>query len=191
MHVILSILANHSPPISSQKLFLSLKTLHLHRDGYSSCLRPIHSWEDWIFQQSCLRVATVYFVLTLVVNMDIGFSCGDPTDWCIENMPLPVTKRLWEAGREDVWNAALRASAGNEGMDAANASVADPQNAPVLFRDMVSRNDHYDIEQRSFIDDSDSCVWEEGLDEMGMIVALAGLLYPDTRAGISKERKVG
>lgn len=116
--------------------------------------------------------------------MDIGFACDKPTDWCIENMPLPATKRTWEAGREDFWNAALRGSTGGGVVDALNASIANQPSAPLLFQDMIFRNGLYDVQQRCVIDDSDACDWEEGLDEMGMIVALAGMLYPETKAGV-------
>jgi hypothetical protein len=89
--------------------------------------------------------------------MDIGFACDGPTDWCLERMPLPANKASWEADSESAWRNTLGRSVGS----------TDSPSFGALFR---SKNPPRGTED----------LWEEELDEMGLIVAMAGCLYAET-----------
>lgn len=113
-------------------------------------------WQDWIFRESCLRVAYVYFILSLVLSADFGIRCGDdPADWNIEDLPLPAPKTAWDAEDKQAW--ATEVYAGLDG-------------GPVpKFGALLARG-----EGSAW---SAGCrFWQEGMDEIGLVVTMASQL---------------
>jgi hypothetical protein len=88
--------------------------------------------------------------------MDFGFSCNNSSDWRLENMPLPATKASWEADSETCWRLRVGKS-------------LDLESTP-SFRDLTIDKDCQKVSYET---------WEEEVDEMGLIVAMAGSLPVD------------
>lgn len=95
----------------------------------------------------------VYFLLTLVVSMDFGLACDRPSDWHMDDLPLPAPKASWAARDEVSWR----------------ESLDDTQPAPhnPTFGDLCTGRYMGLIER-----------WQEASDEMGLIVAMASHLEP-------------
>ncbi|KAI5458184.1 hypothetical protein BGZ63DRAFT_59611 [Mariannaea sp. PMI_226] len=139
------------------KIFEALKTRHFQSERVESMEPSVSNWQDWIFHESCFRTAYVYFILTLIVSMDIGFGCNRPTDWRIEALPRPATKVSWDAGDHLSWERTVR--------DA-------PQH---------SQSPSHFIGDPNLPEKTES-LWGEALDEMGLIVAMAAELQLDFAA---------
>jgi hypothetical protein len=97
----------HHPSLPITLLFTLgalFEQLHQIHPGYvaakeQSGSKP--SWEDWIFAESKLRTATVYFILALHFNLDFGLPCEREG---FEDVELPAAKTLWEAKNELSWH---------------------------------------------------------------------------------------
>ncbi|KAK5991200.1 hypothetical protein PT974_09478 [Cladobotryum mycophilum] len=130
-----------------------------------SHLNPIYAsghppdWENWIFCESCFRTATVYFILTVFFSMDIGLPCDSPSDWKMDDLPVPATKGLWSAG------------------DAAN--WARSSSTPYLPRQLKLG----DLLPSNRLPQLPIETWKESTDEMGLLVAMA----MDLRIATSEE----
>ncbi|KAH0491801.1 hypothetical protein TgHK011_003209 [Trichoderma gracile] len=64
---------------------------------------PQEDWKQWVFCESFVRVATIYFALNAVVSMEIGLPCNSPLDWNTEGMLLPASKASWSAQNIEDW----------------------------------------------------------------------------------------
>ncbi|KAH7009221.1 uncharacterized protein B0I36DRAFT_342598 [Microdochium trichocladiopsis] len=132
-------------------IFKYLLGRHLKTDAkLIPTMLPPNKWHDWIFQESCLRVSAVYFILAIVVSMDIGLACH----WPIERVPLPATKALWEADSEAAWMSVFR--------------VTEGAGDRLMFGDLLVAPGHH--RQRAE-------AWEEEADDLGFIIALASRLH--------------
>jgi hypothetical protein len=97
----------HHPSLPITLLFTLgalFEQLHQIHPGYvaakeQSGSKP--SWEDWIFAESKLRTANVYFILALHFNLDFGLPCEREG---FEDVELPAGKILWEAKNELSWH---------------------------------------------------------------------------------------
>jgi hypothetical protein len=121
------------------------------------------SWEDWIFAESKLRTATVYFILALLFNLDFGLPCERKG---FEDVELPAAKTLWEAKNELSWD---------EGFD--------PTVPPRLkYRDLVGQSKREcGYECPDIQKDEPGRVdriqkWHKEMDEFGMLVALCSTM---------------
>jgi hypothetical protein len=137
-----------------QKAFKYLQIRYLDVQGGLLTLHPAGTWEEWIFQQCCLRVSTFYFMLAIVVNMDIGFTCDTEMDWRIEELPIPATKTSWEASDLENWRAAMR----QRGRRQHNLTIADFMSSGASESKDLSYGD-FDF------------------DELGLIVGMATCLH--------------
>ncbi|KAH8888047.1 hypothetical protein GQ53DRAFT_265514 [Thozetella sp. PMI_491] len=142
------------------KTFKLLQSRYLHVDPHGNTLRPVCDWDSWVFRESCIRLASLYFILTIVVSMDIGWDCTGPTDWRIQALPVPAPKAVWDADNEPSWTIAI-------------ASSHSPKEA-ILFGDIIGHQ---------CLPNPQRDIWEEGVDEMGLIVGMAGGLYSDMIQG--------
>ncbi|KAH6898079.1 hypothetical protein B0T10DRAFT_543111 [Thelonectria olida] len=133
------------------KVFLTLRQRHLHFDPSDSTERPTDDWQNWVYQESSLRTANMYFILTIVLTMNFGLSC----DWQVQDMPLPASKVLWEARDDLSWERSL-------------SSTCDRARGPSFGDLLGARNSNGILDKVSH--------WEEGVDEMGLICAMAGRL---------------
>ena len=131
-----------------------LQSRYLHLSPSTNVLRPVNDWAAWIFCESCIRLASLYFVMNIVVSMDIGFSCDGPTDWRLQALPLPASKVVWDADTEAAW---LSAIGGHANL-----------NRRTLFGDLFDKKR---------VADHRAGVWEDSVDELGLIVGMAGSLF--------------
>ncbi|RFU24476.1 hypothetical protein B7463_g11862, partial [Scytalidium lignicola] len=99
----------HHPTLPLTLLFtLGTHFTHLHQinPGYTSAKernKTRLSWEDWIFAESKLRMAIVYFILELHFDLNFGLPCNREGDVQFEDLELPGTKALWEAKDQLSW----------------------------------------------------------------------------------------
>lgn len=111
-------------------------------------------WDDWVFRESTIRTASIYFLLTVVASMEFGLACDDPEDWSLNDMPLPASKALWEARDRAAWEKAVASNG-------ASTSVIEFHHLALM--------DNEDL--RSKIE-----MWQEGADELGLLTSMASIL---------------
>lgn len=174
----------HHPNLPITLLF-TLRTSfeHLHRilPGYTTpttqtACRP--TWEDWIFAESKLRTATVYFILASCYDVDFGLPCDREIDHEFGELELPATKPLWEAKHEDSWNAALTLAIPAQGL----SSTARTTETKLRYSNLVESNKGHTGSENSGameLDSSLECqveMWHKEMDELGMLVALCSMM---------------
>ncbi len=89
--------------LTLERIFKLLQSRCLCIDPRGNTLRDVNDWESCIFHESCIRLASLYFVPTIVALMEIGFNCSGPTDWRTRALLLPAPKVSWEADSEVSW----------------------------------------------------------------------------------------
>jgi len=117
---------------------------------------PISDWKDWIFHESAMRTTMIYFILTLVLCMDDGIRCNQPDDWLLEDLPLPGLKVMWQAPDEVAWRQAC-------------SSCRYEALADLTFGDLM--NEQLPPQRIEAVER-----WQEGVDDFGLIVAIASRL---------------
>lgn len=78
--------------------------LNIIQPGFSASTengRP--SWQDWIFAESKLRTAAMYFMFAMCFDVQFGIPCDRPEDYAFDDVDLPARKALWEASDEVTW----------------------------------------------------------------------------------------
>ena len=100
----------------------------------------------------------IYFILTLAMCMDDGIRCKQPDDWRLQDLPLPGPKVMWEAPDEVAWRKAC-SSCRYESMSA------------LTFGDLMNAGPALTLEKEELVE-----MWQEGVDEFGLIVAMASRL---------------
>ncbi|KAH7305186.1 hypothetical protein B0I35DRAFT_444137 [Stachybotrys elegans] len=141
------------------KVFKSLQDGHMRGPTLGTILPQNDEWEQWIFRESVMRTAMIYFLLDLTVNVDFGLTYDRPTDWHLHDMPLPCTKDLWLAEDMLAW----KEKCPREGYIWSHS---------LTFGHMYS---HSDIHKRRLQ------TWQESSDELGLVVTLASQLDSPTR----------
>ncbi|KAL7800056.1 hypothetical protein V8C37DRAFT_398296 [Trichoderma ceciliae] len=117
----------------------SLDIAHHAQDG----------WKQWVFCESFIRIATIYFTLNVVVSMEFGLPCHDPQDWNIDSMPLPATKASWAA---------------ENAMDWTKLTSILPSYKQLKWKDLLAPPSLHACPVE---------MWKESSDELGMIVTMA------------------
>ncbi|KAN0114640.1 hypothetical protein V8E51_004184 [Hyaloscypha variabilis] len=167
-----SVLANH-PNLGITLLFTlgaNFEKLNQIHPGFITAKeqsRDRPTWEDWIFAESKLRTATVYFILALQFDVQFGLPCHRESDDELEDVDLPASKTLWEAKNELSWH---------------ETRPVRTSEARLNYGDLVRHNkqlcgyEHPDIQ----IDDSRLANrvdrWQKEMDEFGMLVSLCGTM---------------
>ncbi|KAL7930439.1 hypothetical protein V8C35DRAFT_312628 [Trichoderma chlorosporum] len=110
---------------------------------------PCGDWVQWVFCESFIRIATIYFALNMVVSMEFGLPCDSPQDWNTDSMLLPASKASWGAQNAVDW------------IKFTNLA---PTPRQMRWRDLLSpiTLPNCPVEE-----------WKEGSDELGMIVTMA------------------
>ncbi|KAJ9605418.1 hypothetical protein H2200_010075 [Cladophialophora chaetospira] len=137
--------------VTLRRIFNIVRTRDLHNNTAYTTKQPVHDWHDWIYRESCLRVACLYAILTAVVETDYGRLCDGPSECRIEDLPLPAPKSVWEAEDERSWKESL--------------VVLDDLSSTPTFQDLVGDTIPTDSP------------WQEEMDEMGLIVKMAAHLW--------------
>lgn len=138
--------ANNFP----QKVF---RLLEIRGDLDYRRREPFSNWQDWAFHEAAVRTALIYFILMMVVCMDDGIRCNQPGDWLLDDLPLPGPKVTWHAPDEIAW------------MKASSACRYEEM-ATLTFGDLAK--EHVTPEREELVN-----MWQEGVDEFGLIVAMA------------------
>ncbi|KAM6476692.1 hypothetical protein HDV62DRAFT_402619 [Trichoderma sp. SZMC 28011] len=143
---------------SLQRVFVLLRDRFCDRETLLSGNRAVHDWQAWIFRESLIRTATIYFLMRILVSTECGISCDGPNDWRLEEIPLPASKMAWEATNEITWEAVSR------------SSVAP---SPVLrYGDLIGTEGyHLNSGTAHQIE-----AWLEGADELGFITSISSTL---------------
>lgn len=136
------------------------------------------AWEDWIFAESKLRTATVYFILGLHFDIDFGLPCDRESDYEFEDVDLPAAKVLWEAKNEVSWREEFDLA--EQARD--NFIPVSTNETRLKYGDLV----RFNKQQRGYEypdsekDESKLAArignWQKGVDEFGMLVALCSTM---------------
>ncbi|KAH8799860.1 hypothetical protein F5884DRAFT_811390 [Xylogone sp. PMI_703] len=162
---------NRHPNLPITLLF-SLRTnfdfLHQVHPGYVSSerrsTRP--QWEDWIFAESKLRTALVYFILADHFDVDFGLPCDRDFDSYFEVMELPEAKTLWEAKDEASWQKEYCLILSHLNNDTPPFDVRLKYGELVKYR---TGNDGIDVGETRLTERIER--WHKEIDEFGMLVA--------------------
>ncbi|KAL7818314.1 hypothetical protein V8C26DRAFT_397310 [Trichoderma gracile] len=111
---------------------------------------PQEDWKQWVFCESFVRVATIYFALNAVISMEIGLPCNSPLDWDTEGMLLPASKASWSAQNIDDWKKRTNALSPYK---------------QLKWKDLLA--------PPTSIGDCPVEEWRESSDEMGLLVTMA------------------
>lgn len=139
-------------------------------------VRP--TWEDWIFAESKLRTATVYFILALHFDVDFGIPCDREGDYTFEDVNLPAAKLLWEAKNELSWREEFDLI--ERGQD--DFMPVRTSEERLKYGDLVRFNkQHYGYKYPDIQNDEFGLAdriekWQKGVDEFGMLVALCSTM---------------
>ncbi|EHK18907.1 uncharacterized protein TRIVIDRAFT_44263 [Trichoderma virens Gv29-8] len=110
---------------------------------------PSDDWRQWVFCESFIRIATIYFTLNVIVSMEFGLPCNSPQDWNIDDMPLPASKASWGAQNTTDWTKFTKVL---------------PPYKQLKWRDLLSPAASNDCPVEE---------WKESSDELGMVVTMA------------------
>lgn len=121
---------------------------HLHKTTLLDS-RPRQDWRQWVFFESFMRIACIYFTLSAVVSTHFGLPCDDPKDWNFGSMLVPSTKASWAAANASDW-----------------VGVLPPENE-LTWKDLAST---------ASLHDSPVETWKESSDELGMVVVMTMVL---------------
>jgi hypothetical protein len=136
------------------------------------------AWEDWIFAESKLRTATIYFILTLHFNLEFGLPCDREVDSDFEDVELPAAKRLWEAKNELSWSEEFDLTVPRRD----NFVNVRTSKARLKYRDLVRLNKRNRSYEYADVQKDESALadriekWHKEMDEFGMLVALCGTM---------------
>ncbi|EGR45461.1 uncharacterized protein TRIREDRAFT_111059 [Trichoderma reesei QM6a] len=110
---------------------------------------PQGDWKQWVFCESFVRVAAVYFTLNAVISMEIGLPCNSPLDWDTEGMLLPASKASWSAQSVDDWKRRTSTLSSYK---------------QLKWKDLLASTS---------LEDCPVEEWRESSDEMGLLVTMA------------------
>lgn len=95
----------------------------------------------------------VYFILTLVVDTNFGLACDRPTDWLMDDIPLPAKNVSWMAKDKIAWRSTF-------------------DKTPPLHQNLTFGH----LCNNRAIHQGQIEAWQEASGEMGLIVAMASHL---------------
>ena len=136
------------------------------------------TWENWIFAESKLRTATVYFILALHFDVDFGIPCDRESDYQLDDVDLPASKVLWEAKNELAWRKEFEQREETRGdfILHCNSEVRLKYGNLVNYTKQQCGYEYPAVQK----DDSTVAVrigrWQREMDEFGMLVALCSTL---------------
>ncbi|KAJ5871095.1 uncharacterized protein N7529_003448 [Penicillium soppii] len=174
----------HHPNLPITLLFtLRTNFEHLHRmlSGYTAPTkqpRCRQTWEDWVFAESKLRTATVYFILASCYDVDYGLPCDRDIDHKFGEIELPATKSLWEATDEVSWNKVRDLAIPAQG----RAHPVESSETRLNYTNLVELNKlHGGPECRATMKcdsglESKVQTWYKKMDELGMLVSLCSVM---------------
>ncbi|KAL7910163.1 hypothetical protein GGI35DRAFT_448012 [Trichoderma velutinum] len=111
---------------------------------------PSGDWKQWVFVESFIRIATIYFTLNVIVSMEFGLPCTSPHDWSMDSMLLPASKASWTAQNTVEWTKFTNSL---------------PPSKQLTWKDLHA--------PEKALHDCPVEEWKEGSDELGMIVTMA------------------
>lgn len=136
------------------------------------------AWEDWIFAESKLRTAMVYFIFALHFNVEFGLPCDREIDYTFEDVDLPAAKILWEAKDELSWREEFELI-----KQARDDSIpVRTSEARLKYGDLVRLNSQHGSSEYTRIQKDESRLtdrldeWKKGMDEFGILVALCSTM---------------
>lgn len=136
------------------------------------------TWEDWIFAESKLRTATVYFILALQFDVEFGLPCDREGDYKFEDVDLPAAKLLWEAKNELSWRTEFDLV--EKARD--DCIPVGIREAKLKYGDLVRHNkqhcgfEHPDIQKDELRLGDRIDRWQKEMDDFGMLVALCSTM---------------
>lgn len=130
------------------------------------------AWDEWIFAESKLRTAMVYFMMAQHFKLYFGLPCDRDEDYTFEEIDLPASKALWEAKDSASWQQEykLKEATGLESRSMSGISTS------LKFLDLVKSNQWQS--QKISPQGSNAVVeemikeWQKHMDDFGILVVL-------------------
>jgi hypothetical protein len=115
------------------------------------------SWEEWIFEESSRRLGNLWFLVGCVVCINTGV-CDMSAVY--KSLPLPSSKRLWEASTEPVWESEYEA------------------NRLLQIGGFVTLGDLINAQQSDYTPSNAQKLdyWNAGVDNLGALLNLVGTM---------------
>ncbi|KAJ5305651.1 hypothetical protein N7508_004666 [Penicillium antarcticum] len=136
------------------------------------------TWEDWVFAESKLRTAIVYFILASCYDVDYGLPCDRDIDHEFGEIELPATKSLWEAIDEISWYKILDLAI--SGQD--RAHPVESSETRLNYTNLVELNKFHSGPECRATMECDLGLkyqvekWYKEMDELGMLVSLCSVM---------------
>ncbi|KAK1634171.1 hypothetical protein BDP81DRAFT_463221 [Colletotrichum phormii] len=117
-------------------------------------------WEDWVLDESRIRIACVWFLVAQVATVKVGISCSILDTW--RELPLPCHKIQWGATTPESWEEETKAlgSLPNRGKEMA------------CFGELLES--HQRASDQVHAETLDR--WNSGADNIGVLLNLATVL---------------
>ncbi|KAK1722486.1 uncharacterized protein BDZ83DRAFT_582819 [Colletotrichum acutatum] len=115
-----------------------------------------HSWEDWILDESRIRIACVWFLVAQVATVKVGISCSVLDTW--RELLLPCHKVQWGATTPDSWDEETKAL----------RSLPRRGKALVYFGELLESHHHANDAVHAETLDR----WNSGVDNIGLLLNL-------------------
>lgn len=148
-------------------------------DGFTAAADAIGeppALDDWIFAESKLRTAMVYFMIASHYELYFDLPCNRDGDYTFEEIDLPASKSLWEASTSQAWH--LEYSPYEERLN--NGGRKARETARPKYGDLLALNKRQLQEHPAY--GSDRAMeeriqeWQKHFDDFGILVALCSTL---------------
>ncbi|KAH7403772.1 hypothetical protein BKA64DRAFT_669972 [Cadophora sp. MPI-SDFR-AT-0126] len=157
-------------------LFGSLNIIHPGFSASTKNGRP--PWQDWIFAESKLRTAAMYFIFAMCYDVQFGIPCDRPEDYGFGDVDLPAGKGLWEARDEMAWLRGVELA--EEGGNKDSNGSGKTEEARLKYGDLVRYNKQLcEIGGKNELEEALARrveKWQREADEFGILVSLCGTM---------------
>ncbi|PVH78733.1 hypothetical protein DL98DRAFT_572978 [Cadophora sp. DSE1049] len=157
-------------------LFGELNVTHPGFSASATNRRP--SWRDWIFAESKLRTAAMYFIFAMCFDVQFGIPCDRPEDYAFGDVDLPAAKVQWEAEDEMAWEREMDLVEAGREKDGDDGG--EKEEMRLKYGDLVRYNKQ--VCGKGGRDDLEEGLarriekWQREVDEFGILVSLCGTM---------------
>ena len=147
-------------PLIQTMFKISLKVNRLSRSYASVSDNFMPSWQDWTMTESIRRAMIVILFIERLFDIRAGLPNFDCDGTYLRSMTLPCSRKLWNAGNEDTWEAEYLAD-----------SHAHSQGGSFRYKDLINLNSLTNTSQDLLETPLDG--WLAQMDDLGTLVVAA------------------
>ena len=157
-------------------LFVELNIIHPGFSASTENGRP--PWQDWVFAESKLRTAAMYFIFAMCFDVQFGIPCDRPEDYAFQDVDLPASKMLWEASDGMTWEREMDLV--DEKRNKGGSDTGGIEEVRLKYGDLVKYNRQLcEGEGQDGLDEGLGGrieKWQRGADEFGILVSLCSTM---------------